>query len=79
MLILDEPTEGIQPRSSPRSKAAITALTRRGELGVLLVEQHIGFALESAQRYYILEAGRVTSSGAGGSASEADVRAAMAI
>jgi urea transport system ATP-binding protein len=41
--------------------------------------QHIGFALESSQRYYILESGRVTSSGTGGSASEADVRAAMAI
>jgi hypothetical protein len=49
-------------------------LTRR-----VLVEQHIGFALESAQRYYILESGRVTSSGTGGSASEGDVRAAMAI
>ena len=31
-------------------EAAITALTRRGDLGVLLVEQHIGFALESAQQ-----------------------------
>lgn len=79
ILILDEPTEGIQPSVVAEIEAAITALTRRGDLGVLLVEQHIGFALESAQRYYILEAGRVTSSGAGGSASEADVRAAMAI
>lgn len=78
-LILDEPTEGIQPSVVAEIEAAITALTRRGDLGVLLVEQHIGFALESAQRYYILESGRVTSSGAGGSASEADVRAAMAI
>ncbi len=60
-------------------EAAITDLTKRGGLGVLLVEQHIGFALESSQQYYILEAGRVTSSGTGGSASEADVRAAMAI
>ncbi len=60
-------------------EAAVTALTGRGDLGVLLVEQHIGFALESAQRYYVLEAGRITSSGTGGSGSEADVRAAMAI
>jgi urea transport system ATP-binding protein len=78
-LILDEPTEGIQPSVVAEIEAAITQLTARGDLGVLLVEQHIGFALESAQRYYILESGRVTSSGAGGSASEADVRAAMAI
>ena len=78
-LILDEPTEGIQPSVVAEIEAAITDLTKRGDLGVLLVEQHIGFALESSQRYYILESGRITSSGTGGSASEADVRAAMAI
>lgn len=78
-LILDEPTEGIQPSVVAEIESAITDLTNRGNLGVLLVEQHIGFALESSQRYYILEAGRLTSSGTGGSASETDVRAAMAI
>ena len=78
-LILDEPTEGIQPSVVAEIEAAITELTRRGDLGVLLVEQHIGFALEASQRYYVLESGRVTASGEGGSASEADVRAAMAI
>lgn len=78
-LILDEPTEGIQPSVVAEIERAITELTNRGDLGVLLVEQHIGFALESSQRYYVLESGRVTSSGAGGTASEADVRAAMVI
>lgn len=57
-LILDEPTEGIQPSVVAEIEAAITDLTKRGDLGVLLVEQHIGFALESSQRYYILESGR---------------------
>ncbi|KZF00465.1 MAG: urea ABC transporter ATP-binding subunit UrtE [Rhodococcus sp. (in: high G+C Gram-positive bacteria)] len=79
MLILDEPTEGIQPSVVAEIERTILDLTQRGGLGVLLVEQHIGFALESAQNYYILEAGRITSSGAGGTDSEADVRAAMAI
>ena len=79
LIILDEPTEGIQPSVVAEIETAITSLTARGDLGVLLVEQHIGFALESAQRYYILESGRITSSGTGGSTSEADVRAAMAI
>lgn len=79
MLILDEPTEGIQPSVVAEIERTILELTQRGGLGVLLVEQHIGFALESAQNYYILEAGRITSSGTGGSDSEADVRAAMAI
>lgn len=78
-LILDEPTEGIQPSVVAEIETAIAELTERGDLGVLLVEQHIGFALESSQHYYILEAGRLTSSGTGGSASETDVRAAMAI
>ena len=78
-LILDEPTEGIQPSVVAEIEQAITALTSRGDLGVLLVEQHIGFALDAAQQYYVLEAGRVSSSGAGGRAAEPDVRAAMAI
>ncbi len=79
MLILDEPTEGIQPSVVAEIENTISELTNRGGLGVLLVEQHIGFALAAAAKYYVLESGRVTSSGAGGAAAEADVRAAMAI
>ena len=74
-LILDEPTEGIQPSVVAEIEETITTLTSRGNLGVLLVEQHIGFALQSSQRYYVLESGRITSTGTGGSSSEADVRA----
>ena len=79
MLILDEPTEGIQPSVVAEIEQTITTLTQRGGLGVLLVEQHIGFALEAAQRYYVLESGRVTSSGEGGTAAESAVREAMTI
>ncbi|MBD0859686.1 urea ABC transporter ATP-binding subunit UrtE [Gordonia sp. zg691] len=79
MLILDEPTEGIQPSVVAEIEHTISTLTRRGGLGVLLVEQHIGFALEAAQQYYVLESGRVTSSGEGGAAAEATVREAMTI
>lgn len=78
-LILDEPTEGLQPSVVAEIESAITGLVRGGDLGVLLVEQHIGFALSSAQQYYILESGRVTSRGAGGPESESEVRAALAI
>ena len=77
MLILDEPTEGIQPSVVAEIERTIMELTRRGGLGVLLVEQHIGFALESAESYYVLESGRVTSSGAGGAAPDSDVRTAV--
>lgn len=79
MLILDEPTEGIQPSVVQEIEDKILALTQRGGLGVLLVEQHIGFALNAATRYYVLESGRITASGPGGDAAAQDVRAAMTI
>ncbi|MBB3037523.1 urea ABC transporter ATP-binding subunit UrtE [Hoyosella altamirensis] len=79
MLILDEPTEGIQPSVVQEIEEKILTLTQRGGLGVLLVEQHIGFALRAASRYYVLEAGRVTASGPGGTAAAHEVRAAMTI
>ncbi len=43
----------------------ILSLTSRGGLSALLVEQHVGFALAAASRYYVMEAGHVTSAGAG--------------
>jgi urea transport system ATP-binding protein len=79
LLILDEPTEGIQPSVVAEIEETILGLTRRGGLSVLLVEQHVGFALNAAQRYYVLAAGRVTSQGAGGTEALVDVRSAMTI
>lgn len=79
MLILDEPTEGIQPNVVSEIESVITELTRRGDLSVLLVEQHVGFALRTTERYYVLESGRITSSGAGGASAIDAVRAAMAV
>ena len=79
MLILDEPTEGIQPNVVAEIESVITDLTRRGDLSVLLVEQHVGFALRATQRYYVLESGRITSSGEGGPGAVDAVRAAMAV
>ncbi|UYP21084.1 urea ABC transporter ATP-binding subunit UrtE [Rhodococcus sp. Z13] len=79
MLILDEPTEGIQPSVVAEIEHTIVELGRSGDLGVLLVEQHIGFALDNALHYYVLESGRITSTGEGGGEAAATVRAAMAI
>jgi urea transport system ATP-binding protein len=79
LLILDEPTEGIQPSVVAEIEAAILGLARRDGLSVLLVEQHVGFALRAAQRYYVLASGRVTAEGVGGAGSMPDVRSAMAI
>jgi len=79
MLILDEPTEGIQPNVVAEIERVIAGLTERGDLSVLLVEQHVGFALRVTDDYYVLESGRVTSRGRGGADAVDAVRAAMAV
>jgi urea transport system ATP-binding protein len=79
LLILDEPTEGIQPNVVEEIEQVITRLAERGDLSVLLVEQHVGFALRATDTYYVLESGRITSSGDGGGGAESAVRAAMAV
>ncbi|SLF24227.1 urea ABC transporter ATP-binding subunit UrtE [Mycobacteroides abscessus] len=79
VLILDEPTEGIQPSVVNEIENTIIALARRGGLSVLLVEQHIGFALKAADSYHVLHAGQIVHSGTGGLSSESEVRTAMAI
>jgi urea transport system ATP-binding protein len=79
ILLLDEPTEGIQPSVVAEIEETILALAARGGLSVLLVEQHVGFAMRAAQRYYVLEAGRVTSSGEGGQQAERSVREALSV
>ncbi len=79
LLILDEPTEGIQPSVVTEIEQTILTLTARGGLSVLLVEQHVGFALNAAHHYYVLASGRVTAEGSGGTDAVTGVRAAMAI
>ncbi|GAA2690272.1 urea ABC transporter ATP-binding subunit UrtE [Actinoplanes palleronii] len=79
LLLLDEPTEGIQPSVVAEIEQTILALAARGGLSVLLVEQHVGFALRAAQQYYVLEAGRVTSTGDGGTDAEPTVRQALTV
>jgi urea transport system ATP-binding protein len=79
LLILDEPTEGIQPNVVVEIESVIADLSKRGDLTVLLVEQHVGFALRSTDSYYVLESGRITGRGDGGEAAFDEVRAAMAV
>ena len=57
----------------------IAELTGRGDLTVLLVEQHVGFALRTASAYYILESGRITARGDGGSEAHDHVRSQLAV
>lgn len=79
LLILDEPTEGIQPSVVAEIERTILGLTGRRGMSVLLVEQHVGFALEAASHYYVLASGRVSAQGRGGTSAVSDVQSAMAI
>jgi urea transport system ATP-binding protein len=79
LLILDEPTEGIQPNVVAEIESTIVDLARDGGLSVLLVEQHLGFALQAAARFSVLRSGRVASTGATGAGAVDRVREAMAI
>jgi urea transport system ATP-binding protein len=79
LLILDEPTEGIQPNVVAEIEQVIVELTKRGDFSVVLVEQHVGFALRSTDAYYVLESGRITGHGEGGERALDEVRAAMVV
>ncbi|KGM14088.1 urea ABC transporter ATP-binding subunit UrtE [Cellulomonas bogoriensis] len=79
LLILDEPTEGIQPSVVEEIEQAILTLSRDRGLAVLLVEQHVGFALAAAQHYYVMRSGRFSDQGSGGQSQEGRVREAMAL
>jgi urea transport system ATP-binding protein len=63
LLLLDEPTEGIQPSIILEIEDAIAALHRGGDLTILLVEQYVEFALRLAERYAVMEAGEIVASG----------------
>jgi urea transport system ATP-binding protein len=63
LLILDEPTEGIQPSIVQAIEDAIRAL--RGKMAILLVEQYYEFARSLADAYVVLDRGRVALRGRG--------------
>lgn len=79
MLILDEPTEGIQPSVVTEIESAILSLSEDEGLSVLLAVQHVGFALSEAKKYFVMASGDITSAGEGGQAAQDEVREAMAI
>jgi urea transport system ATP-binding protein len=62
-LILDEPTEGIQPNIVHEIGDTIMRLNRELEMTVLLVEQKLPLARRVADRFYVLDKGRAVASG----------------
>ena len=72
LLILDEPTEGIQPSIIKEIERVIKGLSERGDMAILLVEQYFDFARELADQFVILRRGEIVKKGLG---SEMDAEA----
>lgn len=79
LLLLDEPTEGIQPSVVAELENIILDLAGRDGLSVLLVEQRVDFAAAASAAWHVLESGRVTLTGPGGQDASHRVRAALAV
>ncbi|KAA2314754.1 urea ABC transporter ATP-binding subunit UrtE [Pseudooceanicola sediminis] len=63
LLLLDEPTEGIQPNIIQQIGRVIEYLRDKGDMAIVLVEQYFEFAYNLADRFYVLRRGSVTASG----------------
>ena len=79
LLILDEPTEGIQPSIIKDIERAIRKLTAGGEMAILLVEQYYDFAKSLADHYVVMSRGEVVAQGAGADMDANNVRALLAV
>jgi urea transport system ATP-binding protein len=79
LLILDEPTEGIQPSIIKDIGRVIRMLADRGDMAILLVEQYYDFAEELADDYLVMERGQFIAQGLGSQMQENGVRQLVAI
>ncbi|MDG2034219.1 MAG: urea ABC transporter ATP-binding subunit UrtE [Rhodospirillales bacterium] len=79
LLLLDEPTEGIQPSIIQDIGRAITYLRDNGEMAIVLVEQYFEFARDLADDYVVMDRGEVALYGAGSNMVEEDVRRYLTI
>jgi urea transport system ATP-binding protein len=79
LLVLDEPTEGIQPSIIKDIERAIRALAAEGRMGILLVEQYYDFARSLADAYLVMERGEIVLRGRGEDMERDAVRARLAL
>lgn len=79
LLILDEPTEGIQPSVIKEIGAVIRKLAERGDMAILLVEQFYDFAAELADQYLVMSRGEIVQQGRGTDMESDGVRGLVAI
>lgn len=74
VLLLDEPTEGIQPNIVKLIGEVIRRIADGGKIAVLLVEQYLDFALELGDHFLIMDRGRIVLEGAKGQIDEEEAR-----
>ncbi|MGV7093367.1 urea ABC transporter ATP-binding subunit UrtE [Siccibacter turicensis] len=79
LLILDEPTEGIQPSVIKEIGLVIRQLANRGDMAILLVEQFYDFAAELADSYLVMSRGSVVQRGSGADMARDGVRGLVTI
>lgn len=79
LLILDEPTEGIQPSVIKEIGAVIRQLASRGDMAILLVEQFYDFAAGLADNYLVMSRGAIVQRGQGENMESDGVRGLVAI
>ena len=79
LLILDEPTEGIQPSIIKDIERAIRALAEEGSMAILLVEQYYDFARSLADQYLVMERGEIVKRGEGSRMEQDGVRELLAV
>ncbi|EKJ8219212.1 urea ABC transporter ATP-binding subunit UrtE [Citrobacter sedlakii] len=79
LLILDEPTEGIQPSVIKEIGQVISQLACRGDMAILLVEQFYDFAAELADQYLLMSRGSIIQRGRGENMETEGVRGLVAI
>jgi urea transport system ATP-binding protein len=79
LLVLDEPTEGIQPSIIKDIEKVIRLLAARGTMAILLVEQYFDFARRLADAYAVMDRGEIVVAGTGATMVEAEVRRHLSV
>ncbi len=79
LLILDEPTEGIQPSIIKDIERTIAALAAEGSMAIVLVEQYYDFARTLADRYLVMQRGEIVREGEGSEMERDGVRGLLAL
>jgi urea transport system ATP-binding protein len=79
LLVLDEPTEGIQPSIIKDIGRVIDLLRGRGEMAIVLVEQYFDFARDLGQRLIVMDRGDIVVNSARADLDEDDVRRRLSV